>query len=146
MEARHDPDPPRVLVVDDEPAPRRVAERALRRAGFDCETADDGAAALDRLAAGRFDVVLTDLRMPTVSGHMLCVEVLAAPDPPAVLVLTAVVDPALRADLLDRGVARILAKPASPRRLAEAVAAAVDAGLDSPPAAAKPAGPPAAHC
>ena len=116
------PDPRRVLVVDDEPALRRVADRALTAAGFACETAEDGAAALDRLAAGGFDAVLTDLRMPAVNGHALCVELLARPDPPAVLVLTAVVDPALRADLLARGVARILHKPASPRLLVGAVA------------------------
>ncbi|MCA9679198.1 MAG: sigma-54-dependent Fis family transcriptional regulator [Kofleriaceae bacterium] len=54
----------RVLVVDDERSMREFLAICLRRAGHDVEVLDSGAAALARAAAERFDVVVTDLRMP----------------------------------------------------------------------------------
>jgi len=64
----------RVLVVDDEEPIRRLLERALRRRGHEVETAVDGREALDRLDASRdrpFDRILSDLRMPGISGDEL---------------------------------------------------------------------------
>jgi len=58
----------RVLVVDDEPSMRQMLSFALRREGYDVSTADDGRTALEALRDGRFDLVVTDVRMPEVSG------------------------------------------------------------------------------
>ncbi len=58
----------RVLVVDDEPSMRQMLSFALRREGYDVATADDGRSALEALRDGRFDLVVTDVRMPDVSG------------------------------------------------------------------------------
>nr|MBA3641501.1 response regulator [Acidobacteriota bacterium] len=58
----------RVLVVDDEPSMRQMLSFALRREGYDVTTADDGRTALEALRDGRFDLVVTDVRMPEVSG------------------------------------------------------------------------------
>lgn len=61
---------PRILVVDDEAAIRRLVVRALARAGFQAEEAEDGAAAVRQVAVdpAAIDLVLIDLRMPRLDG------------------------------------------------------------------------------
>lgn len=63
--------PSRVLVVDDEEALRRALGRTLSAAGHEVVEAIDGAQALEHLAAGRFDAVLTDIMMPELDGLSL---------------------------------------------------------------------------
>ncbi len=58
-----------VLVVDDDPAQQLLFSLLLNRTGFDTVTAQSAFEALNILAYdNRFDVVLTDLRMPMMSG------------------------------------------------------------------------------
>ncbi len=66
--------PARVLIVDDEPSMRQVLRIVLRPEGYDVVVASNGAEALDVLRTGPVDLVLSDLRMPDMSG----VEVLRA--------------------------------------------------------------------
>ena len=101
----------RALVVDDEPALRTLLMRALMREGFSCDSAGDGAQAQDWLQRERYDLVVTDLRMPNVNGHTLAVEVLQIKVRPVVIVLTGVLEPRLAKDLLARGVDGIEFKP-----------------------------------
>jgi two-component system response regulator HydG len=54
----------RILIVDDEPLYLRTTAALLRKAGYECETAPDGAAALEALSSQPFDLVLSDLNMP----------------------------------------------------------------------------------
>lgn len=65
--------PLRVLVVDDEPAVRRAISRYLvRRRGHSVDEAEDGAEALRIIeAGGEYDVIVSDLRMPHLSGEKL---------------------------------------------------------------------------
>src|SRR5439155_6341110 len=66
---------------DDDPAVRESLERALAREGFAVVLAPDGQAALDRLRAGGIDLVLSDLKMPGLSGLELLPRAKAvAPD------------------------------------------------------------------
>jgi signal transduction histidine kinase/ActR/RegA family two-component response regulator len=59
----------RVLIVDDEPAVLRTAARVVGAAGHEVDTAGDGEAALERLAAGPpVDLVLIDMTMPRLDG------------------------------------------------------------------------------
>jgi CheY-like chemotaxis protein len=60
----------RILVVDDEPGVRQVAEAALTRAGYEVDTASDGAEALERLqnVVRRYDVVVMDVTLPGLNG------------------------------------------------------------------------------
>jgi CheY-like chemotaxis protein len=60
--------PPRLLVIDDEPAVRETSCELLRFLGYDVEAARDEADGLDRLARERFDLVVTDLHMPHLDG------------------------------------------------------------------------------
>ncbi len=58
----------RVLIVDDEPALRKLGERILGRMGFETEVAIDGVEALERFEEGGWDLVLLDLMMPRMDG------------------------------------------------------------------------------
>ena len=59
----------RILVVDDTEANRELLLRRLRRQGHAVEWADNGRAALERLAAEPFDLVLLDVMMPEMNGY-----------------------------------------------------------------------------
>jgi PAS domain S-box-containing protein len=61
----------RALVVDDEPDLAQTLAGLLQGEGFDVAVAVGGAAAIDQLQDGAFDVVLSDLRMPGVDGPEL---------------------------------------------------------------------------
>ena len=66
---------PKVLVVDDEPAIRRVLSDFLRMEGFTVDAAADGEAAVEHLARHQYDVVISDLKMPKLGGLELLEEV-----------------------------------------------------------------------
>jgi len=58
----------RVLVVDDEPSVCDACHEALAIEGYMVDTALSGEKALEALSAGRYDVILLDLKMPGMSG------------------------------------------------------------------------------
>jgi EAL domain-containing protein (putative c-di-GMP-specific phosphodiesterase class I) len=61
--------PRRALVVDDEDALSRALSRVLRSAGYEVVVANDGMAAVGALASeGAFDIILSDIQMPGMSG------------------------------------------------------------------------------
>jgi EAL domain-containing protein (putative c-di-GMP-specific phosphodiesterase class I) len=57
-----------VLIVDDDPTVARSLRRVLEANGFSIVVASDGQAAVDLLKEGRFDVILTDIQMPRMTG------------------------------------------------------------------------------
>ncbi len=65
---------PRILVVDDEPSIRQLLSYRLRREGFEVVLAENGREAVKRLEAGGIDLLVSDIRMPDMSG----IEVLRA--------------------------------------------------------------------
>ena len=65
---------PRILVVDDEPSMREMLRIVLRRDGYDVVIAQNGTDGMERLRTEPFDLLLSDIRMPDISG----VEVLRA--------------------------------------------------------------------
>ena len=112
----------RVLIVDDEPALVSGLKKALRpwREEFEIETVVSGRAAIALLSAQRYDVVISDARMPEVDGE----EVLAcahATQPGAVrLLLSGQVD-ARAAHRLGRHAHQLLLKPTSGPALRAAI-------------------------
>ena len=67
--------PSRILIVDDEEPLLQLVERVLRTAGYDTLLAHSGAEALELARAGEaFDLLLTDLMMPGMSGEELARE------------------------------------------------------------------------
>lgn len=73
-------EPVRVLVVDDEPAIRRVLTIALTRAGYDVVTAPSGDGALSVLSTEHVDVMVIDLLIPDTRGDIVF-EIAAATHP-----------------------------------------------------------------
>ncbi len=61
-----------LLLVEDEPTQLLLTQRMLRRGGYEVETASDGAAALEKLATGHFQFLVTDWEMPGLDGPTLC--------------------------------------------------------------------------
>ncbi len=101
----------KVLVVDDEPANRDALAALLRQDGFDVDVAADGAAALDHVARTAPDVLLTDLRMPTLDGVALLERARELSPDLIVVLMTACtdVDDAIRA--IQAGAEDYLMKP-----------------------------------
>ena len=99
------------LVVEDEPAVRGLTVRALTREGFRCDTAQDGEEGKRMIDSHRYDLVVTDLRMPKMHGHALCQDVLKCDRRPLLVVLTGVLEPKRARDLIARGVDEITFKP-----------------------------------
>jgi two-component system response regulator PilR (NtrC family) len=79
----------RILVVDDDKGIQDVLEIMLTRAGYQVATADDGAAALDVIRKKKFDLVITDLKMPRMDGIDLLKGIKETVPGTAVILLTA---------------------------------------------------------
>src|SRR5438874_6955228 len=78
-----------VLIVDDDPALLRALPEALRlrMAGLTVDTADSGAAALDRITAQDYDAIVTDIKMPGMDGLELLAEIRTQqPDTPTLMI------------------------------------------------------------
>jgi len=100
-----------VLVVEDNDLERQITADTLRDEGFAVEEAPIGKRALELLALSRFDVVLTDLMMPGMSGEELLAKVKVQYPATQVVVLTAhgTIDSAVQA--MKNGAFYYLTKP-----------------------------------
>ncbi|MEA2723469.1 MAG: hypothetical protein QOH59_1240 [Gemmatimonadales bacterium] len=79
----------RVLIVDDDPALLQALPQAvqLRMGGVTVETADSGAAALDRIESEDYDAIVTDIKMPGMDGLALLDEIRTRrPDTPTLII------------------------------------------------------------
>jgi two-component system KDP operon response regulator KdpE len=70
--------PHRILVVEDDPILRRLNTTLLIEAGYEVDTAEDGAVAWDTIQLKTFDLLITDNSMPNVTGIELIKKVRAA--------------------------------------------------------------------
>ena len=129
------PRPPlRILVVDDEEPIRRFVERVLRDAGYITLTASDGVEAL-ALARDQevFDVVVTDLMMPGMSGDELARRLRQDEPRLKVLYLTGYSDRLFMEKVTLWQDESFLEKPCSIKGLREAVALLFFGRLEAPP-------------
>ena len=111
----------RILVVEDESAIVDIVCRALRRHGYETESAGDGDAALDKAATLRPDLVILDLMLPKMDGWEVCRRLRAMPETAStpVIMLTARRDERDIIEGLEIGADDYIKKPFS---LAELVA------------------------
>jgi two-component system cell cycle response regulator CpdR len=118
---------PRILIAEDDEAVRALVARALLENGHDVVTAADGGAALETLTreGGRFDLLLTDIKMPVMDGIALALA--AARDHPdmTILLMTGYADQRERAHGLDALIHDVITKPLS----VAGIRAAVDEAL-----------------
>jgi DNA-binding response OmpR family regulator len=101
----------RVLVVEDHEVLAAAVAAGLRREGMAVDLALDGQAALDRLGATRYDVVVLDRDLPGVHGDEVCRRIVAAGAGSRVLMLTAAGTVRDKVDGLGLGADDYLAKP-----------------------------------
>ena len=67
-ESGKDPQSPRILIVDDDPGQRSLLNSFLKSQGFDTAVVDSGERALEALRGGHFSMMISDVRMPGLSG------------------------------------------------------------------------------
>src|SRR5690242_8134067 len=103
--------PTTVLVVDDEDGIRQALDRFLSRLGYRVLQASSGAEALDKQAAEAPHVMLSDIRMPNMSGVELVPRALAQDADLAVIMLTAIDEPRTAIECLKLGAYDYLIKP-----------------------------------
>lgn len=101
----------RVLIVDDEEQVRRSLVRLLERQGHSCAAAADAKEAAAALKEREFELVLCDVKMPGESGLELASGILAQFPDTAVVMVTAVDDPALASIAIDAGAYGYIVKP-----------------------------------
>ncbi len=101
---------PVILVVDDEKNTREGLARALAGA-YRILLAANGVEAMERLAAEGVDLVLSDVRMPDMDGMTLIRQVLARPDPPICVLLTAYGSIETAVEAMKSGAYDFLTKP-----------------------------------
>jgi CheY-like chemotaxis protein len=118
----------RILLADDDGEMRRMVAQTLRQAGHEVVEVADGRQLVERVASDqaldilaslfelrsgghRFDLVITDERMPGLTGREAIAWLQNDEAPPRVIVMTAFGDGQFRADALARGAAAVLSKP-----------------------------------
>ncbi|MEW5983528.1 MAG: response regulator [Acidobacteriota bacterium] len=116
---------PRVLVADDEPGIRELLRKTLALAEYDVEEAPDGRTALARLRAGRYDLLITDLKMPGIDGLALIREVRRLAPTLPVIIITAYSTEASAIEAINLGVQGYLTKPFRIAKILSAAATAL---------------------
>jgi CheY-like chemotaxis protein len=87
--------PVRVLVIDDDSSVREIVREVLTTFGYDCHTAADGRSGLVRFDEGGWDLVLTNLVMPEVSGWDVVKAIRRRAPSTPIIVLTGSTDSAV---------------------------------------------------
>ena len=128
-----------ILVVDDNATNRMVVEALCEM--FDCSTESvvDGVEAIEAARAGRFDVILMDIKMPRMDGVSATREIRKLPAPAGrvpIIALTANADSDQVAEYLAAGMGSVVEKPIKPDRLMAALDAVLSGQIDAAAAAA----------
>jgi two-component system KDP operon response regulator KdpE len=104
------PDPPHILVVDDEPQITRVLRTSLSAQGYDIRIANSGEMALEIMKDWSPNLIITDLSMPSIDGVQLCRAVRAVSHVP-ILVLSVRDQERQKVEALDAGADDYVTKP-----------------------------------
>ena len=116
----------RILVVDDEDSLRRVLQVQLEQDGYSVVTAASAQQAFSLLQLRGYDLVITDLRMPGLSGMEVLKQVKSQYSETVVIVLTAFGSVETAVEAMKAGAYDFLTKPVHPDELSLVVARALD--------------------
>jgi len=104
--------PASILVVEDEPSVREILTWRLMEEGYNCQPAPNALNALDCFQNGqKFDLMMSDIRMPGMSGIDLLKKVRALDPDLAVIMVTAVSDMSIAIETLKMGASDYITKP-----------------------------------
>ncbi len=115
-----------ILIVDDEPKMVKLMANALAAPGRVIETETVAPAALKRVRRERFDVIVTDLRMPDADGMQILEAAIAHDPPPAVILATAFATAETAVEAMKKGAFDYLIKPVKMDELKVVVAKAAE--------------------
>lgn len=108
---------PKILIVDDEPLIRDALSYKLKKEGYDVDTAEDGEKAIDKIDAEDYEIIISDIMMPFISGFEL-VKILKERGKEApVLMLTSLNSETAVLKAFDLGADDYMTKPFSPNEL-----------------------------
>ncbi len=113
-----------ILVVDDNATNRIVAQALCEMFDCTCESANDGAEAVEAVKGGRFDLVLMDIKMPVMDGVAATRAIRALPGPTGrvpIIALTANAEPEDADGYLAAGMNGVVEKPMKPEHLLAAL-------------------------
>lgn len=115
-----------MLIVEDDASVRAFTARAFQMAGFAIETAEDGADGLERIrrTGGRYDLVLSDIRMPAMDGIEMAIAASAEFPGLRIVLMTGYAEQVERANELDV-ILDVVSKPFTLREIRNRVSAAL---------------------
>ena len=116
------PQPPRILLVDDEQSVQKLLAYPLRKEGYEVVSALDGQEALDRISEDGFDLVVLDVMLPRLDGFEVCRQARARSGVP-IIMLTAKTDEFDKVLGLELGADDYITKPFSMREFRSRVRA-----------------------
>lgn len=122
----------RVLIVDDEPSMRTALMESVKRLGYEVQGAIDGADAVERVSRFRPWLVITDLKMPRVTGLDLIKEIKARAPQTVIVLMTAYGTVETAVEAMKHGASDYLLKPFS-MDLLERIIANLKEGRDVEP-------------
>ncbi len=117
-----EPESAHVLVVDDEGAIRYSISKTLQRVGYQVSAAASGEEALEMLSNQSFDVVLTDIRMPGLTGVELLAKIKERAPDSIVILMTGYASLGTAVESLRLGAHDYLIKPSSSQDIRQSVA------------------------
>jgi len=117
-----EPESAHILVVDDEGAIRYSISKTLQRVGYQVSAAASGEEALDMLTEQNFDVVLTDIRMPGLTGVELLAKIKEKAPDSIVILMTGYASLGTAVESLRLGAHDYLIKPSSSQDIRQSVA------------------------
>jgi len=117
----------KILITEDEDSLRSFVARALRLDGHETHEAADGAEGLEKLMAGPFDLLLSDIRMPVMDGIELAHQASAHFPAMKILLMTGYAEQRERADDLMTKIVDVVSKPFALPDIRKAVALALAA-------------------
>ncbi|MCB1519467.1 MAG: sigma-54-dependent Fis family transcriptional regulator [Hyphomicrobiaceae bacterium] len=118
----------RVLIVDDDPAQRRILEETIKRMGFETKTSGSGESAIEFLEGperATISLVLLDLVMPGIDGMAVLDRLVGKPGLPPIIVQTAHGSIEYAINAMRAGAVDFVVKPASPERLEVSIKSAL---------------------
>jgi two-component system response regulator PilR (NtrC family) len=124
---------PRILIVDDEEGMREFLSILLQKEGYQVETASSGQEALARLGEQRFDLVVTDLKMPRMSGIEVLHRIKEGDPDVGVVLITAYASTETAVDAMKGGAFDYIAKPFDVEEMKEVVRGALRRRLKEGP-------------
>src|ERR1700761_4470397 len=124
---------PRILIVDDDPGQRSLLNSFLNSQGFETSVVDSGEHALEALRAGQFSMMISDVRMPGLSGLETLRQARKEQIKVPVLLVTAFTDVRDAVAAMRDGAVNYLAKPIDLDELLASVRNATGIAETAPP-------------